>query len=209
MVTFNNIIQTLALSTLALSSAPKPADSPEGAKYIATFDDSVTGSVEFSSTKNGSVQVDVNLSNLPSSGGPFLYHVHAKPVPSNGNCTGTLGHLNPYNGSETNTEPQDKEVGDLSGKHGTIHGQSIETSYVDDYISLSEDNSAFVGNLSVVVHLNNTTRIACSNITEESNNSSSSSSTVAVSIVAENGSGFISGSGVLIGAAFAGLSLLI
>lgn len=168
MVSVSSILPLAAVASVAAAdAAPVSTDSPTGFIYKASFDKTVTGSVTFSST-NGSVVVNVNLSNLPNYGGPFLYHVHQKPVPSNGNCTGTLGHLNPYNGSETATSPAYMEAGDLSGKHGKIPSTSYSTSYVDQYLSLNPSNPAYVGGLSVVVHLSNLTRIACANITQYS-----------------------------------------
>lgn len=153
------------LITLATAAAPVKTNSPTDVKYVAAFENQVKGTIEFSST-NGSVLVDVNLSGLPPAGGPFQYHIHELPVPTDGNCTGTRSHLNPYNGSENATMPADKEAGDLSGKHGRITGQSLTTSYIEQYISLNESDPAFIGNLSVVVHYNNSSRLACANITK-------------------------------------------
>ncbi|AQZ15250.1 hypothetical protein BZL39_P02820 [Zygosaccharomyces parabailii] len=201
MVSVKQIVTSIAFSSLAIAASPVVTDSPEGATYIAKFSEKVEGSLEFSSTSNGSVKVDVSLSDLPSSGGPFLYHVHELPVPSDGNCTGTEGHLNPYNGSENATNPADKEVGDLSGRHGAIKGRSVNTSYIDPYISLNKDDPAFVGNLSIVVHYYNTTRIACANITEVktsvSNGTSSSSNETTSSSASGNSSDSSSSSSTL------------
>lgn len=175
MVSINKIATVLATCLVVnADKAPKVADSPAGAKYVAKFDKKISGSVEFSSASNGTVLVDVNLDNLPTSGGSFLYHVHEYPVPSDGNCTGAGVHLNPYHGNKTATEPDELEAGDLSGRHGKIEGTSIHTSYVDPYISLNPENKAFVGNLSVVVHYHNTTAITCANITSEAASPSSS-----------------------------------
>lgn len=165
-----------SLSLVAANAAPFSSDSPAGAKYEATFDSSVTGSVEFATVGNSSVGVSVDFSGLPTSGGPFIYHIHQYPVPSNGSCLATGGHLNPYNGSATATEPAKLEVGDLSGKHGSIPGTSFNSYYVDNYISLNEEDPAYIGNLSVVVHYHNTTRIACANIKLVDSSSSSSNS---------------------------------
>lgn len=104
------------------------------------------------------VHFDVNLSGLPGSGGPFctltischcsprknqtildclreetltlstVYHIHAFPVPADGNCTGTLAHLDPYERGEVPTcdaaSPATCQVGDLSDKHGKIPDNS-------------------------------------------------------------------------------------
>lgn len=147
-------------------SAPEVSDLPTGVTYQATFEKKIDGYVNFTSNSDGQVVVGVDISGLPDYGGPFLYHVHAHTVPTNGNCSGTLGHFNPYNGSDTSTTWSGKEVGDLSGRHGTINGTSISTLYVDPYLSLNTDSKLFFGNLSVVVHFHNTTRIACANITQ-------------------------------------------
>ena len=93
----------------------------------------------------------MNFANLPSEGGPFrmmhcssftfnhadcikVYHIHAYPVPSDGNCTGTLAHLDPYIRGDTPPcdpeEPQTCEVGDLSGKHGTINSTSASLRHI-------------------------------------------------------------------------------
>jgi hypothetical protein len=52
------------------------------------------------------------------------YHIHVSPVPTDGNCTGTGGHLDPYQRTDTpacdSTKPQTCEAGDLSGKWGTL-----------------------------------------------------------------------------------------
>lgn len=157
-----------ALVSVSAGASPVKTNSPTNVRYVAHL--KKYGSVAFYST-NGSVTVDVDISNLPTSGGPFLYHVHQRVVPTNGNCTGTLAHFNPYNGSETATAPAEKEDGDLSGKHGTIHGTALRTTYIDPWLSLNPSDPAFFGNLSVVVHFANTTRIDCANITRAEVNS--------------------------------------
>ena len=155
----------LALASAA--AAPVKTDSPTNVVYRANFNKTVTGSLTFSST-NGSVLVGVALENLPLSGGPFIYHIHEKTVPANGNCTATLGHFNPYNGTTTALTAAEMEVGDLSGKHGSINGTSYHASYIDEYLSLNPDDESYFANLSIVVHYANTTRIACANITQDS-----------------------------------------
>lgn len=62
----------------------------------------------------------------------IAYHIHVLPVPANGNCTETLGHLDPYKRGEIppcdNTQPQTCQVGDLSGKHGNITATTFSAS---------------------------------------------------------------------------------
>jgi hypothetical protein len=96
-----------------------------------------------------------------------VYHIHAYPVPADGNCTGTLAHLDPYIRGETPpcdpSMPATCQVGDLSGKYGTINGTSASLTYHDPYVSLQPGLGAFFGNRSFVVHYANTTRLACAN----------------------------------------------
>ncbi|EAQ92701.1 hypothetical protein CHGG_00936 [Chaetomium globosum CBS 148.51] len=114
------------------------------------------------------VRFTLKLSNLPTTGGPFSYHLHVDPVPENGNCTATLAHLDPYiRGEATPCEkssPATCQVGDLSGKHGAITPDAegaFEATYVDLYASTLEGIGAFFGNRSIVFHHPNKTRISC------------------------------------------------
>jgi hypothetical protein len=113
------------------------------------------------------------------------------PVPSDGNCTKTLAHLDPFIRGETpvcdKSAPATCQVGDLSGKHGAIptDGRSVfEASYVDLYASTAEGIGAFFGNRSIVFHYPNKTRITCASFekVEGSGNDSGSSSTGSVSL---------------------------
>jgi len=192
---YSNSIITVATALLSLASAQSTTvpvtgilgnasivdDNPAGQLYTATlptvefFNPSdprgnVKGSVSGVATANGvGVTFSVSFSNLPTSGGPFLYHIHSAPVPSDGNCTGDLAHLDPYIRGEAppcdDTIPQTCQVGDLSGKHGMITSDPFTASYVDDYASTVNGIGAFFGNRSLTVHFANTTRITCANFT--------------------------------------------
>jgi hypothetical protein len=59
--------------------------------------------------------------------------------------------------------PQTCEVGDLSGKHGTISSTSFTATYTDPHVSLEEGVGAFFGNRSFVIHYANSTRLTCAN----------------------------------------------
>jgi Cu/Zn superoxide dismutase len=58
-----------------------------------------------------------------------VYHIHEKPVPADGNCTGTGAHLDPYKRGETPpcdaSKKESCQVGDLSGKYGNITGNAL------------------------------------------------------------------------------------
>lgn len=132
-----SVLSTLALvsaQTGKLGDAPVVTNNPVGASYYATLpnkeSESVRGTVYAVSSPTGKgVDFDITLSGLPAEGGPFLYHIHAAAVPPDGNCTGTLAHLDPYmRGEDPPCDPTQKQtcqVGDLSGKHGKINGTTF------------------------------------------------------------------------------------
>lgn len=100
---------------------------------------------------------------------PPAYHLHKAAVPADGNCTGTLSHLDPYKRGDTPPcdadTPEKCEVGDLSGKHGKIPaGQdTFEASYLDLFAATAEDSESFFGSRSVVIHLADGKRLTCAN----------------------------------------------
>lgn len=169
----SRVITLLSLALCAFAAvAPQVSDSRKQ-KYEAKFNKGVKGSIKFNSDSKGEVKVQAKLQKLPKEGGPFLYYIHEKPVPSNGDCAAIMGNFNPYMGSQNATlnatlnatEAAGIEVGDLSGKHGNITKKSFKTSYVDPYLSLNETDPAFIGNRSVAIQYANGTRFACANIT--------------------------------------------
>lgn len=182
-----------AAATAAASSATVVTNNPPGAVYTATlpsaaFDTAafpdggnVKGSVYAVSSPDGTgVMFQVKFSGLPSEGGPFTYHIHEKPVPANGNCTATGGHLDPFLAGDTiscnSSAPATCQVGDLSGKYGKVTSDPFSATYTDDYASLAGGSGAFFGNRSIVLHTSNKTRITCANFTAVSTGSSGSCS---------------------------------
>jgi len=167
------------ITTGALGNASIVSNNPLGVVYIATLPTTefnnpkdprgnIKGSIAATANPNGiGVSVSVSFSNLPTSGGPFLYHIHDAPVPADGNCTNTLGHLDPYIRGETPacdaTLPSTCQVGDLSGKHGKIEQEPFVATYSDDFATTIQGLGSFFGNRSFVVHYANTTRITCAN----------------------------------------------
>jgi hypothetical protein len=129
-VSILSLIAAASVVTAQSYIAPEATDNFPGASFSAHFDkpekSALTGSVTGSSLTGttGGVKWTVNVDNLPEAGGPFMYHVHKAPVPADGNCTGTLSHLDPYGrGDKTPCDSDHKnscEVGDLSGKWGMI-----------------------------------------------------------------------------------------
>ncbi|KAK5305820.1 Cell surface superoxide dismutase [Cu-Zn] 4 [Exophiala xenobiotica] len=169
LLTFILSCALLALSVLAQSStdAPITENNPTKATFQAVLQENkpVQGQITGVSNDNGTgVAFNINFFDFPdASAGPFLYHIHVLPVPQDGNCTGTLGHLTPYGRNDTPpcdaTQPSTCQPGDLSGKHGTIadtaREKNFQLTYLDLYLSTDPQSPAFFGNRSVVVHAAN------------------------------------------------------
>ncbi|TAQ83565.1 hypothetical protein B7494_g8113 [Chlorociboria aeruginascens] len=190
--TSNNKIHDASDFTGLLGNATVVLNNPPGVDYQATlpaksfFNPSdprgnVKGWVSASANPDGiGVDIKVSFSNFPTSGGPFLYHIHAAPVSADGNCTNTLGHLDPFIRGETpacdSELPQTCQVGDLSGKYGTIKSDPFTTSYTDYFASTEEGLGSFFGNRSITLHYANTTRLTCANFTLQPATTASNSS---------------------------------
>jgi hypothetical protein len=107
--------------------APKVSANPAGASYVATIPyvaGSPGGSISAVTGQDGvGVKFTVKFAGLPATGGPFMYHLHEKPVMS-GNCSTTGAHLDPYKRGETPpcdaSKPETCQTGDLSGKYGNF-----------------------------------------------------------------------------------------
>ncbi|KAM0722877.1 hypothetical protein Q7P37_001075 [Cladosporium fusiforme] len=169
---------TLALGVVALplafaTDAPVVEGNPIGTQYTAVLPDrndtDIRGAVMVNTNSNGTgANVQVSISGLPEEGGPFSYHIHRFPV-SGLNCTSTGLHLDPYNRTADPpcdpTTPNKCEVGDLSGKHGKAVGPSFSANYYDAYLATFEADPAYMGNVSVVVHAADASRLTCANFT--------------------------------------------
>ncbi|KAI9743059.1 MAG: hypothetical protein M1818_003354 [Claussenomyces sp. TS43310] len=147
--------------------------------------DNATGAV-ITGTVTGIVPADgmgvlftVNFTGFPSQAayGPFVYHVHAMPVPADGNCSGTLGHLDPTDRGELHacetSAPETCQAGDLAGKHGNVTTTSFSTSFLELYLSANASSSYYFGDKSIVIHASNTTRLTCANFQSVSSAASS------------------------------------
>lgn len=136
-------IITLLAAASAVSAqtqpAPKTTGNPAGASYLATLPikegSSLRGSIAAESGPDGTgVRFKVSFSGVPTAGGPFMYHIHEKPVPADGNCTATGAHLDPYKRGEVPicdaSKPETCQTGDLSGKFGNVTAGPYTSEYV-------------------------------------------------------------------------------
>ncbi|OBT64548.1 hypothetical protein VE03_05285 [Pseudogymnoascus sp. 23342-1-I1] len=163
-----SVVSALAATTAA-TDAPKVTGNPSNIGYTATLpsSSSIKGALYIYAPSTGDgTTVQFDLTNLPSAGGPYAYHIHEHPVNSTGSCASTGGHLDPYAAGTATcapTAPAACQVGDLSGKHGAVSAPGIVINYSDSYLSIVKDTPAFIGNRSFVVHDAAGARIACAN----------------------------------------------
>jgi len=141
----------------------------------------ITGTISGSPAPGGQgVMFNISFNGLPDQGmyGPFGYHIHELPV-SGGNCTTSMGHLDPTDRGELhecdNSKPESCQAGDLAGKHGNITMTMFTANYTDLYLSTDPNSAYFFGNRSIVIHSKNSTRLTCANFAMGTNGSSSSS----------------------------------
>ncbi|KAK3709386.1 hypothetical protein LTR37_010947 [Vermiconidia calcicola] len=142
----------------------------------------VSGSITVAAGTSGTgVDISVNFEGFPDVTlyGPFKYHIHDLPVPADGNCISTLGHLDPQNAGEyypcPTSSPQNCQVGDLGSKYGSITTSPFVAQYSDPFLSTVAGNPASVSGRSIVIHTSNTTRITCANFVMISGNSTTGS----------------------------------
>ena len=128
------VASVVSAQSSTTTPAPKVTGNPAGASYVAVLPQkagsSLRGSISASTSDDGNgVKFSVSFSGLPDSGGPFMYHIHEKPVPADGNCTGTGAHQDPYKRGEVPicdaSKPETCQTGDLSGKWGNITSQTF------------------------------------------------------------------------------------
>ncbi|KAK6174544.1 hypothetical protein SNE40_017798 [Patella caerulea] len=143
---------------------------------VAAFSrDGVKGHISFQqSSMFESTRIEVSLMNLQSKASG--YHIHKFPVPQRvtkdqAMCSGALvsGHFNPYSIDISGSPPSgtgtnDKyEIGDLSGKFGTLAGKDNVTMTYNDWNMplFGKRNIAF---RSLVIHRVDGSRWICTNI---------------------------------------------
>ncbi|KAH8753994.1 hypothetical protein F5882DRAFT_308461 [Hyaloscypha sp. PMI_1271] len=150
--------------------------SPVGSLFVATL----LAGAGVQDSRSGSANDDgrgttweASFINLPSAGGPFLWYIHSSPVPANGDCAGTSGHLDPLVSVMFATvcnpsSPANCQIGDLSGKFGKITASALSLSFDDLFFSTDLTNAAFVGSqVRLSIHTADNKRIACADSVAE------------------------------------------
>lgn len=176
----------LLLAPLALA-APRPQESANGGDapgraapitaqaHVVGFPASRNITADFTFSYQQGVGTEVSYivrSGLNNATAQYGYHVHTNPVASDGNCTSTLGHLDPLVLTDFVACAADKpelcQEGDLSAKWGKIRGTEsgavARETFTDPRLRAYPQDLSFLGR-SITFHLPNGTRIACGNIT--------------------------------------------
>jgi hypothetical protein len=121
-----------------------------GETWVATFDSAAVKGTVTAVAHTVGVNYTIDVTGLAVDKGPYStcslpetfgarnptadlcleYHIHLRAVPESGNCTETGGHLDSYVRGDTppceSSMPQTCEVGDLSGKYGTVAGPDVK-----------------------------------------------------------------------------------
>ncbi|KAJ1748466.1 hypothetical protein GGH19_003077 [Coemansia sp. RSA 1807] len=108
-------------------------------------------------------------------GGEYPFHIHVNNVPSNGNCTATGGHLDPFGikaaaGDAYKCSADDIsntcELGDLAGIFGNLVGDDEGKCLKSvNATELTFGGKSTILDHSIVIHNAKGDRVACSNIT--------------------------------------------
>ncbi|KAJ2874764.1 Superoxide dismutase [Coemansia asiatica] len=180
-------VVSLLVAALAASSSVYASDGglvriarTDSASNVVMADANLSGngissSFKFLPTQNGKgLQIIISASGL-GQGNKYPFHIHEKVVPSDGNCTGTGGHLDPFkvkaaagdNYKCDSSKPDSTcELGDLAGIFGAMQADangSYSGNFQDPMLSFSGDSS-ILGH-SIVIHGPDSSRLACANIT--------------------------------------------
>lgn len=149
------------------TAAPVTNGNPEGVVYRAQIDwldqNGIDGFFEVKSAKDGKgTDLNFEFNGLKGPGAPYAYHIHEKPVSAR-DCNSTGGHLNPYKatGKCNSSKRETCEVGDLSGKYGTVEASKYQEAFAEPYLSTNKNDPAFVGDKSIVIHDKDNKRVAC------------------------------------------------
>lgn len=163
------VLLSLADAVVA-GKAPIVKKNPADVIAIADFPQygvPILGNVVFTAKQGKQVNVHVDVTKLPKTGGPFYYHIHENPIPESGDCEAAGLHFNPYKApADCDAQKSDAhcQVGDLSGKHGWINTTCFENKYDDPFLSLNGQSKSSILGRSLVLHDANMNKLACANI---------------------------------------------
>ncbi|KAJ2160371.1 Superoxide dismutase [Coemansia sp. RSA 552] len=175
-VFFASAALAMAGSTLSLGLAPRAASASDVVVAIATpQSENITATFRFIGDISGGkgLELAISASGLEV-GVEYPYHIHTKPVPEDGNCTATEGHLDPYGimsaaGDAYKCSPEDVagtcELGDLAGIFGKLVGDAEgKCAGTFNAAELTFGGKNTILDHSIVIHGGDGARLACGNI---------------------------------------------
>lgn len=168
-------ITTATLIAVAVASSAPVVTSNPNTRFVADFpfagSQAASGFVVFAVGDSGQVNVHVDLTKLPATGGEFSYKIHDRPVGwGAATCDSAGAVFDPYHAGNVDCDSLADDsrcpVGDLSGKHGRFTATCFEHSYIDPYLLLDPALEAYIGGRSVVVYHDGQV-LACATIQAE------------------------------------------
>ena len=157
---------------------PDESDDTFVASYVPLRGGSIVGDITIIQYSSNATMVYSRLSNTIPMSLNHNWHVHIDPVAFD--CASALGHYNPFNISTggnysllcSGLTPTNCEVGDLSGKGGTLNFTSNlgRNLYTDTDLPYTLMQGISIANRSIVLHEANrgAPRIACGNMIKTS-----------------------------------------
>lgn len=156
----------------------RPPDGSEPCQVDAYFDmNGVTGTISFYQERKDvkPVKITVKLMGLDQFEGQLGWHVHEWPINFGllefGPCSNEEvgGHYDPFQSAASvnytqrcASDPDECEVGDLSGRHGLLNSSLTEFCFDDYHLDLYR---AFgITGRSIVIHTEDDERVACANL---------------------------------------------
>ncbi|GAB1310592.1 Cell surface superoxide dismutase [Cu-Zn] 4 [Madurella fahalii] len=175
-----SLVSLLGAATLAASQAanvttgklgdarPVRNNPVIGERWVAIFNSSTVKGTVTAVAHTVGINYTIDVTGLAVEKGPYKYHVHVRAVPESGDCAETGGHLDSYVRGDTppceSSMPQTCEVGDLSGKYGTVAGPDVKKEFNDPYTALNKIQLGYIGNRGIVFHDASSARIACATL---------------------------------------------
>lgn len=168
-------LTTASLVAVAVAASAPVVTTNPNTRFVADFPFAgphvASGFVVFAVGDSGQVNVHVDLTKLPATGGEFSYKIHDRPVGwGAATCDSAGAVFDPYHAGNVDCDALADDsrcpVGDLSGKHGRFTATCFEHSYIDPYLLLDPALEAYIGGRSVVVYHDGQV-LACATIQAE------------------------------------------
>jgi Cu-Zn family superoxide dismutase len=146
----NRLLPILAAVVVLAGCSMHPAPGPTATATLApTANQTAAGTVRLEEMSDGSVAVDVNLTNVPA--GVHGFHIHDKgDCGDNGNAAG--GHFNPGASAHGAPTAPSHHAGDFGNVTADASG-NVKTKFTTRAVTVSPSSSSAVGH-AIILHGN-------------------------------------------------------